>query len=394
MVELERSVIASVIVFGAFILSDFLNGPGWGLKAFLLAVGTVHVVMAPTFRSATRKAVHRFGWWSQPLLVFGSEPDARRVSDYFSTNPSLGFSPIRIDWDQTASKTGVSYRRVARDPGLVSRLADRHGAVCAAVPLGPTGTPGQDFFLEQCANVFPQLLIIPEPRILPEFWTSSTDIGGAVGVRVGRGLLNPIMRGAKRVMDWSLSIPVAVLALPIFVLIAVAVRLTSPGPIIYGSERIGRGRRRFRAWKFRTMYVDSNEVLQRELDADPRLREEWERTNKLRRDPRITSVGRWLRRSSLDELPQLWNVLRGDMSLVGPRPVLPAEVARRGMDFGLYLSVLPGLTGLWQISGRSNTTYEERRRLDSYYVRNWSFWLDGYILVRTVRTVLSGHGAH
>ncbi|NNF13739.1 MAG: undecaprenyl-phosphate galactose phosphotransferase WbaP [Gemmatimonadetes bacterium] len=393
-VELERLVIASVIVFGAFILSEFLNDPSWGLKGFLLAAGAVYVVSAPIFRVLTRKAMHRAEWWRQPLLVFGPDSAARRVSDYFSKNPGLGFSPIRVEWRNGGNGTGVSYEQVARDPRVVSRLARGHGATCAAVPLSPTDAPEQDFFLEQCANVFPQLLIVPEPRSLPDFWTCSADVGGGVGVRVGRSLLNPVSRGIKRVLDWALTIPIVVLTLPLFGLVALVVRLTSPGPIFYSSERIGRGRRRFQAWKFRTMYVDADSEFVRKLKADPQLRKEWAKTNKLRSDPRVTPVGRWLRKASLDELPQLWNVLRGDMSLVGPRPVLPEEVGRRGRDFGLYLSVQPGLTGLWQISGRSNTTYDERRRLDSYYVRNWSLWLDIYILVGTIRAVVSGHGAH
>jgi lipopolysaccharide/colanic/teichoic acid biosynthesis glycosyltransferase len=141
------------------------------------------------------------------------------------------------------------------------------------------------------------------------------------------------------------------------------------------------------------MHRNADEILQKCLEADADLRQEWARDHKLRNDPRITAVGRVLRRTSLDELPQLWNIIRGDMSLVGPRPVVTQEIPKYGREFGMYLSVPPGLTGLWQVSGRSRTTYEERVAFDSYYVQNWSVWLDLYILARTVRAVLTADGA-
>ena len=141
------------------------------------------------------------------------------------------------------------------------------------------------------------------------------------------------------------------------------------------------------------MHVDADDALKTALAADEDLRAEWQRTHKLRVDPRITRVGRFLRRTSLDELPQFWNVLCGDMSLVGPRPIVEAEAAKYDHGFGLYLSVRPGITGLWQVSGRNRTTYAERVRLDQFYVVNWSPWLDLYILARTVRAVLGGDGA-
>jgi Undecaprenyl-phosphate galactose phosphotransferase WbaP len=394
-VELERSVKASTLVFGAFILSDFMNGIGGDFRLLLLAAWALYVVIAPISRSLTRRAVSRFSWWRQPLLVLGSGLDAQRVGDYFASHPSLGFDPVSLSGDDDPTGHSLSYQRVVQDPRVVARLAERHGALCAAVPLNGTDPAGHEFFLEQCKNVFPQLLIIPEPGWLPGYWMNSADHRGTVGLRVGTDLLNPLARAAKRGMDLALTIPMTILALPLFGLIGFAVWITSPGPIFYGSERIGKGRRRFIVLKFRTMCTNADEVLQDHLSRDKFLREEWERTQKLRRDPRITSVGRWLRRLSLDELPQLWNVICGDMSLVGPRPVIPPEVTKReGRDVGLYLSVLPGLTGLWQISGRNDTTYEERIDLDSHYVRNWSPWLDIHILTRTVKVVLTGDGAY
>ena len=140
--------------------------------------------------------------------------------------------------------------------------------------------------------------------------------------------------------------------------------------------------------------AEADAILQQNLEADPRLREEWDTYHKLRRDPRVTPIGRFLRKTSLDELPQLWNVIRGEMSLVGPRPIVHSEIIKYGQIYRQYLRVTPGMTGLWQISGRNNTTYEMRTRLDDYYVTNWSVSLDIYILARTLKTVLLLEGAY
>lgn len=178
------------------------------------------------------------------------------------------------------------------------------------------------------------------------------------------------------------------------VIISLMIRLDSAGPVVIGLPRVGRGGRLFRQWKFRTMTTDADEKLRQLLATDPASREEWERTRKLRDDPRLTRVGRLLRRTSLDELPQMFNVMVGEMSLIGPRPIAPDEVDRYGPKLPLYFTVRPGLTGLWQVSGRSDLTYPQRVALDTHYVLNWSIRLDILILFRTVWVVLTGRGAY
>lgn len=202
-------------------------------------------------------------------------------------------------------------------------------------------------------------------------------------------------RHIKRAFDVVFALLIALFALPLAALIACSIRLESRGgPILFAHERIGHGNRRFRLWKFRTMVPDADQVLDRYLAAHPEAAAEWQANHKLKNDPRITRVGRLLRRSSLDELPQLWNVLRGDMSLAGPRPVVDAEVPHYGAAWPLYVLAKPGLTGLWQISGRNDTTYRRRVELDSSYVRNWSLKLDFLVLFKTVKVVLKGKGAY
>jgi Undecaprenyl-phosphate galactose phosphotransferase WbaP len=195
-------------------------------------------------------------------------------------------------------------------------------------------------------------------------------------------------------MDLLVASAAGVLLLPAIAAIAILVRLTSPGPAFFGHRRIGRHGREFLAWKFRTMVPHADEVLRLRLRDDPALRSEWQERRKLRHDPRVTWLGTVLRRTSLDELPQLWNVIRGEMSLVGPRPIVAIEAAKYGPKYALYRKVRPGLTGLWQVSGRNNTTYAQRVQFDEHYIRNWSVWLDLYILGRTIKVVLTGEGAY
>lgn len=198
----------------------------------------------------------------------------------------------------------------------------------------------------------------------------------------------------KRALDIFLALLLLVLALPVGLAIALAIRLDSRGPVFYAQYRIGKGRRRFRLWKFRTMVTGADKVLRAWLSKDPSRALEWRLKHKLKHDPRITRVGRFLRRTSLDELPQLWNVLRGDMSLVGPRPVVEEEVPKYGAAFAWYAAVLPGLTGLWQISGRNDLSYARRIELDLAYIRDWTPVLDLKVLLKTATAVLGGRGAY
>ncbi len=243
-------------------------------------------------------------------------------------------------------------------------------------------------------NAFPEVVFVRASR--SHFCASSSLVscGLLSGVKIEESLLLPWPRFVKRVGDILVS-GFAMLALsPLLLLIAFLIKLAGPGPVTFNHPRIGRGGQRFSALKFRSMAPNADEVLADYLATSPELQAEWDLDHKLKNDPRVTWIGKFLRRTSLDELPQLWNVFVGDMSLVGPRPIVDAEVAKYGTTFRDYLRVTPGITGLWQISGRNNTTYAERLAYDEFYVRCWSPWMDLYILIRTVRTVLFCEGAY
>jgi len=217
-----------------------------------------------------------------------------------------------------------------------------------------------------------------------------------MSVALGQSKIAPYSIGGKtkRIFDLiSASITLVVFS-PLFLFVVVLLRLTDPGPVIFRHIRVGQGGRRFACLKFRSMVADSEKVLKTLLESDPAARMEWERTQKLANDPRITPVGKFLRQSSLDELPQLFNVIRGDMSLVGPRPIVPAEVTRYGDKLGLYLQARPGITGIWQVSGRNDCGYDRRIEMDANYVRNWRFSTDLLILLRTLGAVIARKGSY
>lgn len=207
----------------------------------------------------------------------------------------------------------------------------------------------------------------------------------------------PLPGRHRRILKTILEGILAVLALlccsPLMLLIAAAVKLSSPGPVIYRARRLGKDGRPIEVWKFRTMHQHADVRLQEVLAQDPTLADEWQRRQKLDHDPRVTPLGRFLRRSSLDELPQLVNVLQGDMAIIGPRPIVDDEVPRYGDFYPVFASVKPGITGLWQVSGRNQLSYPTRVALDVAYIKNWSIWLDLYILQKTVLEILHGKGS-
>jgi len=197
----------------------------------------------------------------------------------------------------------------------------------------------------------------------------------------------------KRAFDIVGAIAIGMLFSPFILAVVLIIRLGGQ-PVLFRHKRVGRRGRVFSCLKFRTMVPNAEQVLRDLLRQHPELRDEWVQNHKLRADPRITAIGRLLRKTSLDELPQLWNVIRGDMSLVGPRPVVRAELLRYGRQAASYLAVRPGLTGLWQVKGRSDTTYRRRVAMDKYYVRNRSLWMDFYIVTITAKVVLKRAGAY
>lgn len=237
-------------------------------------------------------------------------------------------------------------------------------------------------------------IIVPNIEGCPTLWLEWSEASSLPALSMTNRHTQRSANFLKRALDLAIVSTIAILFSPFLAVIAALVAVTSKGPTFYGHSRVGKNGKRFKVWKFRTMVQNADQCLEKYLEEHPELREEWIAKQKLKYDPRITSIGRFLRATSLDELPQLWNVFVGDMSIVGPRPITTSEANRYRSIFGHYQNVLPGITGLWQVSGRNDTTYEERIELDLYYVENWSVWLDLYILACTIKTVLMREGAY
>jgi undecaprenyl-phosphate galactose phosphotransferase len=216
----------------------------------------------------------------------------------------------------------------------------------------------------------------------------------AFALEIQNNLTKPVNIFIKRCFDFTVGSFLLLLSSVPIALIYLLIRLDSPGSAIFFQYRVDRKGKLFRCYKFRTMFKDADEKLEELINGNEDIRREWEQSWKIREDPRITRIGKFLRTTSLDEIPQLMNVLKGEMSLIGPRPVTKDEIDKYYKNTaGLYYSVFPGITGLWQVTGRSNTSYDYRIALDSWYVRNWNLWLDVVILLKTIRVVFKREGA-
>ena len=249
-------------------------------------------------------------------------------------------------------------------------------------------------FVELASPSFRNVIVIPNLAGVATSAVVARDFAGTLGIEMRPNLLNTKVRRIKRALDLCGAVVGGLLISPLLLLIIALIKLDSPGPVFYRQLRPGFAGQYFWMWKFRTMHVDGERLLTELFQSDPDLQAEWQENRKLSKDPRVTRIGRFLRVTSLDELPQLWNVLRGEMSLVGPRPILVEEIPQYGEVYQLYKRMRPGITGLWQVSGRNDTSHEERVEMVAYYVSNWSIWLDLVILARTPGSTVLRRGAY
>ena len=421
--EVRQATNAAAIVGPVFLIAAlFVEQAGLPVHFVILATCALLTINLPVIRGVARTLLSRFGWWGQPALIVGNGAVAASVFRHLNHNPRLGLRPVGIvgGHDEPAHRENGHREPGHNKPehgrqqhGKKDHPRKEHRAV-ARNYLGSMS--GGNRLLHQLGN--PWLIVAATDRLQanvdqwgaaghyptmvsyvdgsPSLWRRASSCLDWPGTQDSDSpaALSGVTKLLKRAIDLSLTLIGGALLLPFLLLIAALIKLSSPGPVIFRQRRVGYGGREFVCWKFRTMVCNGDEVLAAHLERDPEARAEWNRDHKLRRDPRVTSIGRLLRKTSLDELPQLWNVLRGEMSLVGPRPIVPAEIPDFGSSFKAFCSVLPGITGLWQVSGRNHTTYSEHVELDRFYAENYSLWLDIYILILTVKVVLFRQGAY
>lgn len=366
--------------------------------------GALVAFSAQIVRNGMRVFLKRAGIGQIPVVLAGCGPAAHRIAAAFHDDAYAGMRIVGYFAGTNAVRIGRRRRRREWDERELNALGVRYlGTLREIVPWAKTrdikillACQDERLFrrqMDEFASWFTYIEYLPTARVFPVFGSRAISFNGVGGLEmINQGRMRA-KRFQKRVLDAILAFSAALALLPLFFIIAVLVKLTSHGPVFFRQERLGRNGRPIRVWKFRSMYADAEARLAHLLANSPKLTEEWHRNFKLAVDPRVTFFGRFLRKTSLDELPQLFNVLTGDMALIGPRPIVADEVPYYGDAYKVFASVRPGITGLWQVSGRSATDYPSRVLLDLQYVLNWSPWLDIWILIRTFGAVLFMRGA-
>lgn len=389
--ELRRIVHATTFGYLAVIAFTFL-AKAWAEYSRLVIAGAwiTSVFLVAIARNVVRSQLARNDWWGIPIVIFGAGNTGTLLLNVLLRHPEYGFKPVIVlDDDEAKHRPGDGKRPpVLGCLDLAPWVAKRFKVNYALVAMPSVPSQKLSHILHKHAHQFPHFLLIPDLFGL-SLWVTAKDFGGVLGLEIQQNLIRRVPQITKRTIDLILVTLGGICLLPLIIVLYLSVALTSKGPVFYSQVRAGRYGKDFRMWKFRSMIPNAEQVLQEYLAANPEIRKEWELNHKLRNDPRVTKVGKLLRKTSLDELPQLWNVFSGEMSLVGPRPRPKYEPCA-----DLYMRVRPGITGLWQVSGRNTTTKEARFDFDEYYVRNWSIWLDLYILGRTIKTVIRTEGAY
>jgi Undecaprenyl-phosphate galactose phosphotransferase WbaP len=363
----------------------------WWLLVWLLAAMAV-----PMMRYGVRKLLSVWGLWLRPTVLVGYGPNAHEALAALHSEPEMGFKVVGFVDVAPAGKALADVQGVpllsldevkawSQVPGVQVVVALEHGQNAA-----------REKWLRRLARwKVEDISVIPAMRGVPLY---GTDISYFFSHEVAMLKLRNNLRYwparlLKRVFDLLAALALLAFGWPLLLYLSWRIRQDG-GPAIFAHKRVGQSGKVFACYKFRSMRVDAEEQLRELLASDPALRVEWEKEFKLKEDPRISEIGHFLRRTSLDELPQLFNVIKGEMSLVGPRPVVRKELERYGDDVDYFLMVRPGMTGLWQVSGRNDVNYDTRVYLDTWYVKNWSLWYDIAILFKTIRVVLKRDGAY
>lgn len=338
------------------------------------------------FRQVARSALAACGLWLLRTLVVGDRAAIECAIDALQSEPRLGY--------EIAGTVDMSDAHEGHRVQSVMEMVRAERAEFVVVAMGTEAGTKERTVISALARARIMFALVPTFADLPVrgFTPQHFFTHDVLMLVCQANLTRPLSRLVKRVFDQVVAFLLLLLMAPFLLVLVVLVRLDG-GPAFYAHRRVGAHGRPFRCLKFRTMVVEGDRVLSELLASDPDAQREWAQTQKLRDDPRITRIGRLLRKTSLDEMPQLFNVLCGEMSLVGPRPIVEAEIVRYGGDIDYYLETRPGMTGLWQISGRNELSYGRRVQLDVWYVRNWTLWHDIMILFKTWPAVLRKEGA-
>ncbi|MCR5188160.1 MAG: undecaprenyl-phosphate galactose phosphotransferase WbaP [Treponema sp.] len=385
------AIILSLIIsdYQGFELSQYLIKDSKDIAITIAFVITIPVatIALPAFRELAKHFFQRFKWWGVSAVIYGDGDSYQFIVDKLLRNKFLGYNPtIIIDSNALDSYMYKNIPVFAPNQEVFSLIKKYN--IKQAVICNYKGD------MSQVMSSYRYTTTVSKNQTNFTSTQQLKDIAGIIGFASIHNLTFKGNLFAKRLLDIFVVLFFSPFWIPIMLILAILTKLTSKGPIFYGHKRVGKNGKEIKCWKFRSMCINSQEMLEEILRTDPVRKAEWEKDRKFIDDPRVTKFGKFLRKTSLDELPQLFNILSGSMSLVGPRPVTEPELKKYGKYKDYVLSVSPGLSGMWQISGRSDTGYEERISFDTYYIQNWSIWLDIWILIKTVWVVLRGKGAY
>lgn len=390
-----KELLRTLVIFAIIELSVIAFSKWQSSRYLWVLTWTFAMIMVPVGRALSRRLLNRLGCWKKTTVIIGTGKNASDACLALRSEESLGFD-VKYMFGANpgyADKTkDIIY--LNDEDWLLSHFDEKVVQFVIAVESDESDV--REYWLKTLSkNGFRHVSVIPTTRGLPLYGTDMAFLFSheLMIFRVNNNLAKRTSRFVKRTFDIICSILIILVSSPLLAFLYYKVTRDG-GPAIYGHMRVGRHGKLFPCYKFRSMVLNSQEVLQQLLDSDPEARAEWERDFKLKNDPRITPVGRFIRKTSLDELPQLFNVLRGQMSLVGPRPIISEELIRYDENVDYYLMAKPGMTGLWQVSGRNDVDYDTRVYFDSWYVKNWSLWNDIAILFKTVKVVLHRDGAY
>lgn len=393
--ELRSLSYSTTIVFVllgmmSFLVQDFKT------YSRLVFIGSwiLSLISVPIGRAYIRKVFSSKTWWGIPVIVIGAGRAGERVIYSLIKQKHIGLRPIvAIDddidrWGYIQGVPVIGGLEVI--PELSQKLCDEY----AIIAMPKVSGPRQQEIIQKYSKYFAHTTVIPDMFGLSSLWVATRDLGGILGLELQQRLISKSSRFKKRVFDLVLGSILFTLSLPFMAIISVLILLDSKGKIFFKQERMGLNDSRFKMVKFRTMHSDAEKRLAAILKSNPELKREYEIYHKLKDDPRMTRLGKFLRKYSLDELPQFWNVIKGDMSLIGPRAYIPWEKIKMNGHDETILKVKPGISGLWQVTDRNKSSFEERNLMDIYYIRNWSMFLDIYIVARTIAVVLTGRSGY
>jgi Undecaprenyl-phosphate galactose phosphotransferase WbaP len=393
--EMRRFFIGSLMAYSGIIMARLIERGDWDSinTAFFLSFIFSTLILL-IVRSITHWFLHKTRLGGIPTVIYGCGSTGKLVADCLMGSIRSGYVPVLFLDDIILSEDEYRDIPVIHDLSAGPEIVKRYNIKMAIVAMPELAAQKLKHLLNTSVSAFRYNVIIPNFFNISSIWMSVMDFSGVLGIETSNKLRQFWNLVIKRFIDLCVVIIGGILLLPFFLLVILLIKINSPGPVLYKQKRIGKNGKYFNAYKFRSMVIDAEQQLQKILDTDPAYKKEWEDSHKLQNDPRITSIGRIMRRTSIDEFPQMINILKGEMSLVGPRPIVDDEVKKYGEDFNRIFSIRPGLTGLWQVSGRSDKNYHDRVAYDTYYLQSWSVWLDLWIIFKTFGAVIQGRGAY